>query len=142
MISRAITFDHLSQRALGREAVQYNFGYLKPARLSSLTALPDVSMINIKQYFLQSIFFDITSSTVYHRGFCTICKYCKGSLDYKCLHTVHKYGINPHMKCSGKNDILSNLGFPRLVKNHQTVLKLADILNRKWQMFNSVCTSR
>ena len=56
--------------------------------------------------------------------------------------TVHKYGINPQLKCSGKNDIISNLGFPRLVKNHQTVLKLADILNRKWQMFNSVCTSR
>ena len=56
--------------------------------------------------------------------------------------TVHKYGINPQMKCSGKNDIISNLGFPRLVKNHQTVLKLADILNRKWQMFNSVCTTR
>ena len=38
--------------------------------------------------------------------------------------------------------VISNLGFPRLVKNHQTVLKLADILIRKWQMFNSLCTSR
>ena len=57
-------------------------------------------------------------------------------------YTVHKYGINPQLKCSDKNDIISNLGFPRLVKNHQMVLKLADILNRKWQMFNSVCTSR
>ena len=56
--------------------------------------------------------------------------------------TVLKYGINPQVKCSGKNDIISNLGFPRLVKNHQTVLKLADILNRKWQMFNFLCTSR
>jgi hypothetical protein len=55
---------------------------------------------------------------------------------------VLKYGINPQVKCSGKNDIISNLGFPRLVKNHQTVLKLADILNRKWQMFNFLCTSR
>ena len=58
------------------------------------------------------------------------------------MYTVLKYGINPQMKCSGKNDIISNLGFPRLVKNHQTVLKLADILNRKWQMFNFLCTSR
>ena len=68
----------------------------------------------------------------------------EGTLDVGCfnLGTVHKYGINPQLKCSGKNDIISNLGFPRLVKNHQTVLKLADILNRKWQMFNSVCTSR
>ena len=82
-----------------------------------------------------------------------LCK-CFGFFSWNIMHslgfynsllmflTVHKYGINPQMKCSDKNDIISNLGFPRLVNNHQTVLKLADILNRKWQMFNSLCTSR
>ena len=58
------------------------------------------------------------------------------------LHTVHKNGINPQIKCSGKNDIILNLCFPRLVKNHQTVLNLADILHRKCKMFNFVCTSK
>ena len=41
-------------------------------------------------------------------------------------HTVLIIAINRMMKCTKDIDKNSNLGFPRLVKDHQKILKLAD----------------
>ena len=42
------------------------------------------------------------------------------------LSTVFIIAINPMMKCTKDFDYKSNLGFPRLVKDHQIFLKSAD----------------